>query len=31
MFYKPKRKHDKNGMLSTIDFERQQNVKLQDV
>ena len=31
MFYQPKRKHDKNGMLSAIDFERQQNMKLQGV
>jgi len=31
MFYNPKRKHGKNGMLSPIDFERQQNMKLRSV
>mgnify|MGYP003991644643 FL=1 len=31
LFYNPKRKHGKNGMLSPIDFERQQYVKLQGV
>ncbi len=30
-FYNPKRKHGRNGMLSPIDFERQQNWKLQGV
>ena len=29
LFYNPKRKHGKNGMLSPIDFERQQYVTLQ--
>ena len=31
LFYNPKRKHGKNGMLSPIDFERQQYLKLQGV
>jgi putative transposase len=31
MFYNSKRKHSRNGMLSPIDFERQQKVKLQGV
>jgi len=31
LFYNSKRKHGKNGLLSPIDFERQQNVKLQGV
>ena len=31
LFYNPKRKHGKNGMLSPVDFKRQQNVKLQGV
>ena len=31
LFYNPKRKHGKNGMLSPIDFERQKYVKLQSV
>ena len=31
LFYNPKRKHGKNGMLSPIDFERQKYVKLQGV
>ncbi len=26
MFYNPKRKHVRNGMLSPVEFERQQNV-----
>lgn len=30
-FYNPKRKHGRNGMLSPIDFEQQQNWKLQGV
>lgn len=30
-FYNPKRKHGNNGMLSPIDFERQQKWKLQGV
>lgn len=31
MFYNPKRKHVRNGMLSPADFERQQERKLQGV
>ena len=31
MFYNPKRKHGKNGMLSPVDYERQKNVKTQAV
>ena len=31
MFYIPKRKHARNGMLSPADFERQQQQKLQGV
>jgi len=31
MFYKPKRKHVRNGMLSPIDFERQQKMKTEGV
>ena len=31
MFYNPKRKHARNGMLSPADFERQQQRKLQGV
>jgi hypothetical protein len=27
MFYTPKRKHDRNGMLSSVEFERQQKMK----
>ena len=30
-FYNPKRKQGRNGMLSPVDFERQQNWKLQGV
>ena len=30
-FYNPKRKHGRNGMLSPVDFEQQQNWKLQGV
>ena len=31
MFYNPKRKHARNGMLSPIDYERQQKLKHKDV
>ena len=31
MFYNTKRKHGKNGMLSPIDYERQQKMKMQSV
>jgi putative transposase len=31
MFYNPKRKHARNGMLSPADFERQQQRKLEGV
>jgi len=31
MFYNPKRKHAKNGLLSPVDFERQQQMKPQGV
>lgn len=31
LFYNPKRKHSNNGMLSPIEFERQQKMKLQGV
>jgi len=31
MFYNPKRKHAKNGMLSPIEFERQQNTNKEGV
>ena len=31
MFYNPKRKHANNGLLSPIDFEKQQKLKLQGV
>ena len=31
LFYNPKRKHGKNGMLSPIDYERQEKMKLQSV
>jgi len=31
LFYNPKRKHGKNGLLSPIDYEQQQNMKLQGV
>ena len=31
MFYNPRRKHARNGMLSPADFERQQQQKLQGV
>jgi putative transposase len=31
LFYNPKRKHCKNGMLLPIDYERQQKMKLQGV
>ena len=30
-FYNPQRKHVRNGMLSPIDFEQQQKLKLQAV
>ena len=30
-FYNPQRKHVRNGMLSPIDFEQQQKLKLQGV
>ncbi|MBT4701237.1 MAG: hypothetical protein HOB37_09590 [Rhodospirillaceae bacterium] len=29
--FNPKRKHGRNGMLSPVDFEQQQNWKLQGV
>jgi putative transposase len=31
MFYNPKRKHAKNGMLSPVNFERRQKLNPQDV
>ncbi len=31
MFYNPKRKHARNGMLSPVDFERQQTTKTESV
>lgn len=31
MFYNPKRKYVRNGMLSPADFERQQNIKTEGV
>ena len=31
LFYNPKRKHGRNGMLSPIDYERQEKMKLQSV
>jgi len=31
IFYNPKRRHVRNGMLSPADFERQQERKLQGV
>jgi putative transposase len=31
LFYNPKRKHGNNGMLSPVEFERQQKMKLQGV
>jgi len=31
MFYNPQRKHTNNGMLSPVEFERQQKLKLQGV
>jgi putative transposase len=31
MLYNPKRKHGRNGILSPIDFEQQQNLKEQGV
>jgi len=31
MFYNPKRKHVRNGMLSPVEFERQQNMKTEGV
>ena len=31
MFYNPKRKHARNGMLSPVDFERQQKMKQEGV
>ena len=31
MFYNPKRKHARNGMLSPIEFERQQKMKQESV
>lgn len=31
MFYNPKRKHDRNGMPSPVDFERQQKLRYEDV
>jgi len=31
LFYNPKRKHGYNGMLAQVDFEWQQNMKLQGV
>ena len=31
MFYNPKRKHARNGMLSPIDFERQQKLRHEGV
>ncbi|MFK7844038.1 MAG: IS3 family transposase, partial [Rhodothermales bacterium] len=31
MFYNPKRKHANNGMLSPINFEKQQEMKMPSV
>ena len=31
MFYNPKRKHTTNGMLSPVEYERQQRVKIESV
>jgi putative transposase len=31
LFYTPQRKHVRNGMLSPIDFEQQQKLKLQGI
>ena len=31
MFYNPKRKHVRNGMLSPVEFERQQNMRTEGV
>ncbi len=31
MFYNPKRKHARNGMLSTVEFERQQKIYTEGV
>ena len=31
MFYNPKRKHTNNGLLSLVEFERQQKLKSQGV
>jgi hypothetical protein len=31
MFYNPKRKHARNGMLSPVDFEQQQKMKTEGV
>lgn len=31
MFYNPKRKHTTNGMLSPVDFERQQKLRPEGV
>ena len=31
MFYNPKRKHARNGMLSPLDFERQQKMRTEGV
>ncbi|MBT4844717.1 MAG: IS3 family transposase, partial [Planctomycetaceae bacterium] len=31
MFYNPRRKHTKNGMLSPVEFERQQKMKTEGV
>ena len=31
MFYNPKRKHARNGMLSPVEFERQQKMKQESV
>jgi putative transposase len=31
MFYNPVRKHDRNGMLSPVEFERQQFLKAEGV
>ena len=31
MFYNPKRKHARNGMLSPVEFERQQKMRTEGV
>ena len=31
MFYNPKRKHARNGMLSPVEFERQQKMSAEGV